>query len=113
MKPKKTRDWKQKRDAGEIPHIRPGQAHEAGTRIRKERKLKPTEETMKKAKIGEKLCALILSEQLGCSMQSAWKEYVKDCPIDPSWQAAAECLMRSRVAELRKFDSEQENPPLQ
>ena len=54
----------------------------------------------KKATIGEKLCALILSEQLGITMDTALENYVRKVPLHPSWQDAGELLLRSKAGEL-------------
>lgn len=56
--------------------------------------------TMKNAPLGEKLCALVLSHQLGISIELAWKKYVREVPIDPSWHMAGECLLRSKYSNL-------------
>lgn len=65
---------------------------------------------MKKETLGEKICAAVLSEQLGLEIQFTWKKYIKGRPIDPSWQKAGEFLLRSNLERSEGTCCESEAP---
>jgi hypothetical protein len=47
-----------------------------------------------KETIGQRILAAVISHQLGISVDRALKVYVRNCDIDPSWEAVGEELLK-------------------
>jgi hypothetical protein len=64
---------------------------------------------MKEITIGQRVCAAVVSHQLGISMERALKLYVRGRRIHPSWEAVGEELLKLSPASGSEPSSEMEN----
>jgi hypothetical protein len=64
---------------------------------------------MKEISIGQRVCAAVISHQLGISMERALKLYILGCRIHPSWEEIGTALLNFSSASGSEPAPEMEN----